>query len=97
MVTALHQALLGITVPPIVVCVLLLLWHALTFHSLFLCFVRSILEENLWGKVVPSLFPPPDLAKTWHGNRGVVLVLVSLMKLSYENLHMAVKIEGPWM
>ena len=65
------QALLGITVPPIAVCVLLLLWPALTLRSLFLRLVRSVFEENLRGKIVlitgassslGQVHPPPSLA-----------------------------------
>ena len=51
----------------------------------------TILMHYLHNIAYTSLSPSPicddDLA-----NRGVVIVLVSLMKLNYENLQMAVKI-----
>ena len=45
------------------------------------------------GRLSPSLIPSPALAKTWHANRGVVLVLVSVMKLSYGNVHAIVPMQ----
>lgn len=76
----LFQVLLDLVVPPIGLCVLLVLWPALTVRSIILRLFRTVFEENLRGKVVVITGASSSLGEALaynYAKRGAVLVLVS--------------------
>ncbi|MCO5570029.1 hypothetical protein L7F22_023743 [Adiantum nelumboides] len=76
----LMQRLLDLVFPPAALCVLLVLWPALTVRSIILRFFRTLFQESMRGEIVAITGATSSLGQALtyqYAKRGAVLVLVS--------------------